>query len=345
MLGTTGPGRAARPALRRNAIRRHKVSLGLLSIVLVSTALMGGCASAATITTDTGSTSTAAAVVGSTSTSAGTRTTTQGLRNAERALGSIIGLAVAELRVSGATPDSPSADAVVEWEGGRAEVDSNSGMVFAASVEQQAADPSAGFLTEGRLEFEATTIAHGLGWTEGALAGLGFKQQQPGTLAEGTGLYTITWTRYDGTGAQRDGSIVLAMDGRTAGLVRFSVWLGADAPAIAGTLPEAQAMQIAQTQIYLHADKPKIGLAGDGSLILLNRTVSEELKLIDDSTIVGSRPRLCWVITVKGTVDMQIAGGTVHLDAVTGEVLKYEAYKPSEPVTTGSLGPLSRGLC
>ena len=41
-------------------------------------------------------------------------------------------------------------------------------------------------------------------------------------------------------------------------------------------------MQIVQTQIYLRPAKPKIALAGDGSLILLNRTVTEELKVVDD---------------------------------------------------------------
>jgi hypothetical protein len=252
------------------------------------------------------------------------------------------------MKMSDAAPGSPSADTVIEWTGGTAEFDSSTGMVYSVSAEESTAAGSSGLLTEDRLRYEATNIAASLGWTGGALQGLGFKREQPAAL-ESTGIYTMTWSQYDATGARQDGSIVLMLDGSTGLLLSFSAWPGNDAADIAGLITEAQAMQIVQTQIYLRTDKPKLSLAGDGSLILVNRRASEELKVVTDKKIVNTKPRMCWVVTLLGMVGTNTVGGTVYIDASTSEVLKYEAYKSSEPdttttVTSGSLVSPSRGL-
>jgi hypothetical protein len=251
----------------------------------------------------------------------------------EKALATSTGGDLATMKLSDAAPGSPSANAVIEWTGGKAEFDSSTGMVYSVSAEKSTAAGSGGLLTEERLGYEATNIMHSLGWTEGALQGLGFKQQQPAAL-ESTGIYTMTWSQYDATGAQQPGSIVLTLDGGTGLLLSLSAWPGNEATDIAGLITEAQAMQIVQTQIYLRTSKPKLSLAGDGSLILVNRRVTEELKVVTDKKIVKTTPRMCWVVTLLGTVGTNTVGGTVYIDASTSEVLKYEAYKTSEPDTT-----------
>lgn len=294
------------------------------------TTLSGG-----TTTVATGGTTTVATGRTATTTLAGGQTSTEALLRAELALADVTGVEVSTMHIAAGEPGSPGADVVLEWEGGRAEVDGSTGTVYAASMTQSATSASSESLAKDRLDREARQLVRDLGWTDGTLAGLGFKQVEPATLAEDTGIYTIAWTELDDKGKAQDGSIVLKMDGRTARLVEFSAWLGNDAPDIAGVISEADALRIAQTTIYLQTDKPKLSVAGDGSLILINRAVSEELKTVKDAKIVA-KPTLCWVVTILGTVDLQLVGGTVYLDAETGGVLKYEAYKTSEPATTTS---------
>jgi hypothetical protein len=262
---------------------------------------------------------------------AATRSAEEAVHKVEQALAGFVGVDPADIKVSGTATSSPSADTVVEWTGGKAELDSRTAIVYAVTTGQPAAGGGQP-LSEDRLRYEAVTVAAALGWSEGALQSLGFKEQ-PGTLA-GSGVYTMTWKQYDAKGAQLDGSVVLSLDDSTAALVNFSAWPGSVSSDIAGAIPEAQAMQIAETQIYLRTDQPKLSLDGNGSVILLNRKVTEELKIVSDKTVVKNDPRLCWVITVLGTVGTQTVGGTTYLDAASGAVLKYEAYKSAAPVTT-----------
>ena len=338
MVRTTGRGGLARSAPWRNAIGRRALSLLLLSIIVAAGVGASGCSLTGTggsgTTLSNGETS-VTGVATTTSTLAGTLTTTEELNRARLVLANASGVDVSSMHVVAGQPGSPSANVIVEWEGGRAEVDDSTGIVYAAGMTQPPASGFSQFMSEDRLKMEALQLVRDLGWTDGTLAGLGFKQVEPGTLVEGTGLYTITWTQLDSEGETQDGSIVLKLDGRTAQLVQFSAWPGSDAPDIAGVISEADALRIAQTTIYLQTDKPKLSLAGDGSLILINRAVSEELKTVEDSKIV-KKPTLCWVITIMGTFDLQIVGGTVYMDAKTGKLLKYVAYKASEPATTTS---------
>lgn len=307
-------------------------------IALALTATAAGCRSAATAGAETTMVKVDAGVTEdqvTTSTSNGTRPVTELLLRAQLALAAATGVEVADMHIAAAGAEAPGANVVIEWSGGRAEVDDSTGRVYSVLAEQRQSNALLPFLTEERLEMEALGMVRDLGWTDGTLAGLGFKQHSPGTLAEDTGLYTITWGEFDEKGKTKDGFIVMELEGRTGRLVGLSIWLGSDAPEIAGTISEAEALVIAQTQIYLHTDKPKIPLAGDGSLILLNRSSSQELRQIEDSKIV-EEPTLCWVVTITGTVNLQVVGGTVYIDARTGEVKKYQAYKTSEPTTTTS---------
>ncbi len=319
-------------ASRRNAIEIRKCSLVLLCIALGVVVFGAGCGTVAT--GGRGGTSTSAQSAAGV---AAARNADQAVYELEQSLARFVGIDPADIAVSDATPTSPIADTVIEWSGGKAEFDSRTAVVYAASA-GRSTPVGAQPLTLERLQFEANGMVAALGWTGGILEGLGLRQQGIGTVGE-SGVYTVSWAQYDAEGTPRDGLIVLTLDGATAALVSFSARPGSDVPGIAGAISDAQALQIAQTQIYLRTDKPKLTLAGDGSIIMLNRRVTEELKVIDDSKIVSDEPRLCWVLTVLGTVGTEIVGGTVYLDSATGEVLKYEAYESSEPVTTSTTGP------
>jgi len=314
--------------LRRYAIRRHTFSPVLLLLILGLAALSAGCATTTTVTTRPVATSTLEGAGND------AQASSENLRSIEQSLGGLVGVDPATMQVTQAAPESPSADTVIQWAGGSAEVDGKTGLVYEVSAERAATSSSEEAMTLDLLRSRAFVVMDQLGWTQGTLAGLGFKQEQPGTLAGGAGLYTISWAQYQGDGTRNDGSIVLALEGHTGQLVQLSVWLGSKAPVIEGAIPEAVALQVAQAQIYLNTDKPKISLAGDGSLILIGRKVVEELKVIDDADITGETPRLCWVITVTGKVGQQTVGGTVYLDALTGEVLDYQPYQTGEPSTT-----------
>jgi hypothetical protein len=338
MVRTAGRDTPARSASWRDAIEHRAFSLLFLLGALVMAVSTTGCSLTGSGPTDTtlsgGSTTVTGGATAATS-FVETQPSTEALLRAELVLADATGVDVSTVHIAAGQPSSPGATVVLEWEGGRAEVDADSGIVYAASATRPPADTFSEYMSEDRLRMESLQLVRDLGWTDGTLAGLGFKQVEPGVLAGDTGVYTIVWTQYDDKGRVQDGSIVLKVDGRTGLMVGFSAWPGRNAPDIAGVISEADALLVAQMTIYLRTDKPKLSLAGDGSLILINRAVWEELKTVKDSKIVA-KPRLCWVVTILGTVDLQLVGGTVYLDAKTGEVLKYQAYKTSEPVTTTS---------
>jgi hypothetical protein len=249
------------------------------------------------------------------------------LDDAKMSLALVFGVAEADIQVTSKTPGSPNADFVLEWQGGQAEVDSTTGRVYLVSGELSAGGSYVPFLSEARLVTEARRIMNGLGWTDTMLGSVGFQQERPGTLTEGTGLYTVAWAQYDSEGIPMDGAAELRVDGRTGGLVYLSVSPGVGGPDLAGALTEADALAIAQTEIYLKTKEPKISLAGDGSLILLNRSVTEQLTIIDDREMTGGKPLDVWVITLTGTSSGVMVGGTTYIDAATGDVLKYVPYE------------------
>ena len=160
------------------------------------------------------------------------------------------------------------------------------GMVYSVSAEESTAAGTGELLTEDRLRYEAANIMRTLGWTEGALQGLGFRQEQPPAL-ESTGIYTITWSQYDATGAQQDGSIVLMLDGSTGLLLSFSAWPGND----------CLRYRRSDNRGSGHADRPDADLPahrasrssrwpGMARSFSLNRRVTEELKVVTDKKIV-----------------------------------------------------------
>jgi hypothetical protein len=249
----------------------------------------------------------------------------EGLAEAKRNLALILGVATAGMRLSASAPAAPGADAVIEWETGSAEVDSMAGRVYLVSANQAQVDPRQLYMTEPRLTVAARRMPAALGWEDGMLAALGFKQEQPGALSSVTGLFCLTWSRYGAEGALEDGFVEVYVDGRAGSLVSFSLSLGSEGPDVAGALGAKDAVDIAETYIYLKTKDPDIPMAGDGSLILLQKSVAQELKVVEDRKITRGEPLLTWVISLTGAVEGKTVGGTVYINAMTGEVLYYEA--------------------
>jgi hypothetical protein len=263
----------------------------------------------------------------------------EGVLKAKRLLTAVASVAPEEIVMADEAPNAPGADAVLRWGSGRAEIDSGVGRIYFVSVASSTADSSVSPLAEDRLRLEAVAKMHALGWTDGTLQGLGFVEEQPGRLDEQSGLYTLGWRQKQLDPKSSYSAVDISVDGRTAALVHFSAWIGSNALDIAGAISEPQALQIAQTEIYLESDSKKLTLAGDGSLILLSRAVNEELKYVKDKTYTRNKQVLCWVITVLGRVGQQLMGGTVYVDAKTGKVLHYQPYEPpkTEPTETTEL--------
>ena len=185
-------------------------------------------------------------------------------------------------------------------------------------------DPGRSFLGDVQLKHEAGKIPGLLGWGEGMLSGMGFRQDQPGTLTPDTGLYTLVWVQYAGERSATDGRVEVHVDARSGELAGFTVTLAGDRPDVEGALGASDALDIAETHIFLKTKTPAIPLMGDGSLILINRQLSQELMVLKDRKITKDKPVLTWVISLSGTVENEIVGGTVYVDAMTGEVLAYQ---------------------
>jgi hypothetical protein len=258
----------------------------------------------------------------------------EGLRLARLTLAQVLSLDAKAISVSTATPSSPQADAVLEWAGGTAEVDSTAGRIYGVGVQQAASGQSAQAMTEEGLTYQALQVATKLGWTTGMLSGLGFRQEQPGTLAADTGVFTLDWSQYNDQGVRTGGLLEVRLNAASAALAGFSVSLGSQNLSIAGTISEQQAMGIAQTEIFLKTVKPKIPIAGDGALLLSGEAVSEKLGVVTDHKITKDKQLLLWVIRITGAVDSQVVGGTVYIDAKTGVVVEYLAYKDPTATTT-----------
>lgn len=248
----------------------------------------------------------------------------EGLADAEERLLQVLGLQPDDLRVSDLAPGARGADTVLIWAAGKAEVDSATGRVFLVSMNRPEVDPGRSFMSEVQLKHEAGKIPGLLGWGDGMLLGMGFRQDQPGTVSAEAGLFTLVWVQYAGERTDTDGRVEVHVDARSGQLAGFSVSLASDRPDVEGALGASDALDIAETQIFLKTKTPAIPLTGDGSLILMNRQLSQELQVVKDRKITKDKPVLTWVISLSGTVENTTVGGTVYVDAMTGEVLSYQ---------------------
>jgi hypothetical protein len=319
--------------------RRILVSL-LCACLLLLVVMVAGCApradslssgaggaldSAATLGTDTG-----ASTAGSTTTDPVVQVSGEGVRQAKTELAQALGISATDVEQSPTFPSSNQADLVLSWAGGTADVDSSTGRIYSVLVKQVAGNAATVSMTEEGLGYQALQMAAKLGWTKAMLDALGFRQEQQGTLLGDGSSYALTWTQYDEDGIRSGGRVEVELESRTAALLGFSVSLGPRGLNLAGSISQEQAMNIAQNEIYLKTSKPKLALAGDGTLLLSGMTESGVLRMVNDHKITKNKPVLMWVITILGTADSQPVGGVVYVNATSGAVASYQ------PVTSGS---------
>lgn len=301
--------------------------LGPLLAAIVVLPLTGcGCSGTAGVssTSSDASTTTSISAAAETGEDGAVILTQGGLSAAKDALAGLFDLTMDEIGISARVPASAGADTVLVWAAGQADVDGVSGRIYSVAVDRPFVDTRWPALADVRLRYLAGRMPAQLGWGEDMLAGLGFRQEQPGALLADQDIYVLTWAQYDGAGSPADGVAEVQLDSRTGDLVGFTMFLGSEAPDISGALSAAEAMAIAETHIFLETDDLKIPLTDDGSLVLLGKSLSQELKTLEDGKITRGKPLLTWVISLTGTVDGKTVGGTVYIDATTGRVLAYE---------------------
>lgn len=297
----------------------------VLAVILVVLAAAHGCGGPSAATpTDAESTTTTISTGAGAAGAESALEPGEALAAVKQDLERLLGLPADRIVVSTLAPASAGADMVLLWTSGKAEVDSATGRIYLLSVDRAYVDPRRSTMSEVQLEYEAKPVPGALGWPDSMLAGLGFRQEGGGSISEDTHLFALQWQQYDSQGVVEDGFVDVYVDSRTGDLVSFSVSLGSGRPDIAGAISVNDAMDIAQTCIFLETDDPDIALMGDGSLILLGKTVSQELTIVEDKKITKGKPLLCWVIFLSGTVAGETVGGTVYIDATTGEVLSYQ---------------------
>jgi len=309
-------------------VKRQILVLIVLAFVVTATLPAGGCGNGGSGETDAAdgdsSTTTVAGTVSGRNEAAAVLSPGDGLGEAKQRLALVLGLTTEEISVSSLPPESAGTDTVLVFETGRAEIDSATGRVHVVDTDQASPDPRSSPESEVHLAYTAGRIPGTLGWDEDMLTGMGFQQAGEGSISADSSLFSRTWEQYEADGAPTGGFIEVYLDAHTARLISFSVYLAGEVPDISGVIGATDAMAIAQTEIFLKTSSPRIPMTVDGSLILLGKTVSRELKVVEDTKITRGEQVLAWVIFVKGTVGDAMVGGTVYIDAMSGRILAYQ---------------------
>jgi hypothetical protein len=134
--------------------------------------------------------------------------------------------------------DSPTlsaeGDVVLTWATGTAEVDLDTGLIFAVIQDAPASSEAGAVFSAMELATAAATMAERLGWDAAALAAGGFSPESSGIVdhVEGADEYYVTWAGRDPQGAATGALIDMRLDCSTKDLRSFLV--------IAAPVPEEE---------------------------------------------------------------------------------------------------------
>jgi len=158
-------------------------------------------------------------------------TTTQAPRPQEE----VVALAIAQVQTAlGLAADAVSksstpaglteeADVLLKWEGGRAEVDVETGRILTVVQQKSSASMAGALFTQPELEAAALEFARLLGWDAATLAAEGFIIDTSGLIAhaEGADEYHLRWAGHDSQGALTGALIDIRLDASTKSLRSF----------------------------------------------------------------------------------------------------------------------------
>lgn len=238
-------------------------------------------------------------------------------------LGAALGIPPDSIVKDATTPVLAGADAVLKFPGGVAEVDTKTGRLIALVNRGGLETGKLPFLSLSELDLRVTQFASQVGWNEQALKAAGFRPEGEGDLLEDMSEYQKEWVGYTSQGIRTDGLIEIRADARTGRVVSFLYHPGVgDVPVDAsGAISESAAVDIGRTVVAQRASEQG-GPAVDG--YDLKQSL---LKLTAAPALTGGAPRLVWVIQLVGEdAAGSPLGGTVYIDALSGQVIQYLAF-------------------
>jgi hypothetical protein len=251
------------------------------------------------------------------------------LVSAERQLETALGIPEEAVGVSTSqNPALSGADTVLQWDGGRAWVDSDTGAIVGLLQERAGDDAKAPFLEDSQLAAAAASFLASVGWDDTVLGVAGFRPDSGGVVSEDAREYTKMWVAYTTQGVRTDGLIQVRLDATSARILAFIHHAGV------GDIGTDVSAAISQSEAEAIARKTMEGsLAAQSSTGSAGATASEDntelrleealLKLTDAPGITGGATELIWLVKLVGAdEDGCAAGGTVYIDALTGRVVQ-----------------------
>lgn len=240
-----------------------------------------------------------------------------------------LALGVAPERLSFADEQMiPGADLSANWGNGIAAGDSATGRIVMVSQDGASAEPGARGLDALELEYAGDLAVSRLGWDEVALRDGNFVQEDSGIASEETNQYRKSWVGYTSSGVLNGARIDIWLDARDGTVLRFLVLPGVKDSQVDLTqaIDEERAIGIAEEAVRSKALELARSHAGQEEVdparvdVKLRRAA---LTLTDAAAITGGTTMLVWRVEFQGTDQFGYsAGGTVYMDANTGEILR-----------------------
>ncbi len=239
-----------------------------------------------------------------------------------------IGLSPKAIELRGGEAELPTADSSLHWEGGVAEFDSTTGRVVLISNTSAPADPSAEALTDDELASRADALLALLGWEEAALAAGHFSPELRGAALSITATERCwSWVGHTAAGILNGSRIDLSLAPEDGTLRRFAFHAGAGEVAgdASAAISQDEAVRIARDLILeavLPLARARYGDSLDASDIPLDLQEAT-LTWTNAPAVTGGKTVLIWRIQLVGRdLSGVTVGGTVYLEAETGQVLQ-----------------------
>jgi hypothetical protein len=110
---------------------------------------------------------------------------------------------------------------VLEWSGGTAYIDTNSGKIVGVIQDRRSGAIQAPFLDNEQLASIARCLVSLMGWDDATLSREGFRPIESAIVSEGMCEYRRTWAAYTSQGIRTDGLIEVRLDAREGHVVSF----------------------------------------------------------------------------------------------------------------------------
>ena len=249
------------------------------------------------------------------------------LNDAEHQIEAVLGLRAGAVSRSSEAAALSSSDLTLRWDGGRAEVDQNTGRIRMIIVSGGPGGSGAS-LSDSALDQTASQVAETLGWANATLAAEGFSSGGAKRIDHGDAgtEYVKTWSGRDKQGLPNQAIIEVGLSVTTGNLVHFFCVPGPqDAASSPVAVSKDEAVEIALEAVGDNPPgDPMPQVPGEPT------TTAPPLGIVVTSTelvhtsapgVTGGKDMLVWIVKLGGYDRSGKVHATVYIDGVTGDVL------------------------